>query len=175
VLQQVELRQKQLVDYRPIVGDAVLAEIEELAASLKGAWIVHVNATPFGGGVAEMLPTLVPLMRDVGLEAEWQVVAGEDEFFNVTKACHNGLQGMEVPFTEEMKTVWRRYNEMNAARFEGEYDFVVVHDPQPAGLLHYHGRKTGEHWAWRCHIDTSHPNPAYWDFFATYITEVSSQ
>jgi len=171
VLQQVELRQKQLVDYRPIVGDAVLAEIEELAASLKGAWIVHVNATPFGGGVAEMLPTLVPLMRDVGLEAEWQVVAGEDEFFNVTKACHNGLQGMEVPFTEEMKTVWRRYNEMNAARFEGEYDFVVVHDPQPAGLLHYHGRKTGEHWAWRCHIDTSHPNPAYWDFFAPYITE----
>ena len=171
MLQQVELRQKQLVDYRPIVGDAVLAEIEELAASLKGAWIVHVNATPFGGGVAEMLPTLVPLMRDVGLEAEWQVVAGEDEFFNVTKACHNGLQGMEVPFTEEMKTVWRRYNEMNAARFEGEYDFVVVHDPQPAGLLHYHGRKTGEHWAWRCHIDTSHPNPAYWDFFAPHITE----
>ena len=170
MLQRVTLEQeKRLDDYRPIVGDEVIAEIEELAAPLKGARVVHVNATAFGGGVAEMLVTLAPLMRDVGLEAEWQVIEGEDEFFNVTKACHNGLQGMDIPFTEEMKAIWRRYNEMNARRFEGEYDFVVVHDPQPAGMLHYHGRGGGKHWAWRCHIDTSHPNPAYWDFFAPYI------
>jgi trehalose synthase len=108
-------------------------------------------------------------MRDVGLDAEWQVIAGEDEFFNVTKASHNGLQGMDIPFTEEMKAIWRRYNEMNAQKFEGKYDFVVVHDPQPAGMLHYHGRGGGKHWAWRCHIDSSHPNPAYWDFYAPYI------
>jgi trehalose synthase len=171
MLQQVETEQKQLADYRPIVGDKVIAEIEELAASLKGARVVHVNATAFGGGVAEMLVTLVPLMRDVGLDAGWQVIEGEDEFFSVTKACHNGLQGMDIPLTEEMKDVWRRYNEMNAARFEGEYDFVVVHDPQPAGMLHYHGHEGGKHWAWRCHIDSSHPNPVYWDFFAPYISE----
>nr|HID14542.1 glycosyltransferase [Anaerolineae bacterium] len=171
MLQRVELKQKYLADYCPIVGDDVIAEIRALAEPLRGARVVHVNATAFGGGVAEMLPTLVPLMCDVGLDAEWQVIEGEDEFFNVTKACHNGLQGMDIPFTEEMKAVWRRYNEMNAARFEGEYDFVVVHDPQPAGLLRYHGRKAGEHWAWRSHIDTSHPNPAYWDFFAPYIAE----
>ena len=171
MLQQVELGRKALDDYRPIVGDEVIVEIEELAASLEGARVVHVNATAFGGGVAEMLVTLVPLMRDVGLDAGWQVIEGEDEFFNVTKACHNGLQGMDIPLTEEMKGVWRRYNEMNAARFEGEYDFVVVHDPQPAGLLHYHGVGDGKHWAWRCHIDTSHPNPVYWDFFAPYISE----
>jgi trehalose synthase len=170
VLQRVTLEQeKRLDDYRAIVGDEVIAEIEGLAAPLKGARVVHVNATAFGGGVAEMLVTLTPLMRDVGLEAEWQVIAGEDEFFNVTKACHNGLQGMDIPFTEEMKIIWRRYNEMNAKQFEGEYDFVVVHDPQPAGMLHYHGRGGGKHWAWRCHIDTSHPNPVYWDFFAPYI------
>jgi len=171
MLQRVELEQKRLADYHPIVGEEVIAEIRALAEPLRGARVVHVNATAFGGGVAEMLVTLVPLMRDVGLEAEWQVIAGEDEFFNVTKACHNGLQGMDVPFSGEMKAIWRHYNKMNAARFEGEYDFVVVHDPQPAGLLHYHGRKAGEHWAWRCHIDTSHPNPAYWDFFAPYVTE----
>jgi len=170
MLQRVELEQKRLADYRPIVGDAGLAEIRALAEPLQGARVVHVNATAFGGGVAEMLVTLVPLMRDVGLDAEWQVIEGEDEFFNVTKACHNGLQGMDIPFTEEMKTVWQRYNEVNAAMFEGQYDFVVVHDPQPAGLLHYHGRERGKHWAWRCHIDTSHPNPAYWDFFAPYIS-----
>ncbi|RLC96197.1 MAG: glycosyl transferase family 1 [Chloroflexi bacterium] len=171
MLQQVELGQKSLADYRPIVGDETIAEIKELAAPLQGARVVHVNATPFGGGVAEMLITLAPLMRDVGLEAEWQVIKGEDEFFNVTKACHNGLQGMDIPFTDDMQAIWRRYNEMNAARFEGEYDFVVIHDPQPAGMLHYHGRERAKHWAWRCHIDTSHPNPAYWDFFAPYIGE----
>jgi trehalose synthase len=170
MLQQVELGHKALDDYRPIVGDEAMAEIEELAAPLKGARVVHVNATAFGGGVAEMLVTLVPLMRDVGLDAGWQVIEGEDEFFSVTKACHNGLQGMDIPLTEEMKDIWRRYNEMNAARFEGEYDFVIVHDPQPAGLLHYHGREGGKHWAWRCHIDSSHPNPVYWDFFAPYIS-----
>ena len=171
MLQQAEVERKQLADYRSIVGEEVIAEIRALAKPLQGARVVHVNATPFGGGVAEMLVTLVPLMRDVGLDTGWQVIEGEDEFFNVTKACHNGLQGMDIPFTEEMKAVWRRYNEMNAAKFEGEYDFVVVHDPQPAGLLHYHGRGAGKHWAWRCHIDTSHPNPAYWDFFAPYIGE----
>jgi len=171
MLQQVKVERKRLADYRPIVGDEVIAEIERLAAPLKGARVVHVNATAFGGGVAEMLQILVPLMRDVGLEAEWQVIEGEDEFFNVTKACHNGLQGMDISFTEEMKGIWRRYNEVNAGRFEGEYDFVVIHDPQPAGMLHYHGCEGGEHWAWRCHIDTSHPTPAYWDFFAPYIAE----
>jgi len=155
MLQRVELEQKRLADYLPVVGEEVIEEIRSLAEPLRGARVVHVNATAFGGGVAEMLQTLVPLMCDVGLDAEWQVIEGEDEFFNVTKACHNGLQGMDIPFTEEMKAVWRRYNEMNAARFEGEYDFVVIHDPQPAGLLHYHGRKGGKHWAWRCHIDTS--------------------
>jgi len=160
VLQQVELEPKQLSDYRPIVGDEVIAEIEKLAAPLKGARVVHVNATAFGGGVAEMLVTLVPLMRDVGLDARWQIIEGEDEFFNVTKACHNGLQGMDISLTKEMREIWQRYNEMNAAKFEGEYDFVIVHDPQPAGLLRYHGREAGKHWAWRCHIDTSHPNPA---------------
>ncbi|HIE39357.1 MAG TPA: glycosyltransferase, partial [Anaerolineae bacterium] len=171
MLQRVEAERKRLADYRPIVGEEVIAEIERLADPLRGARVMHVNATPFGGGVAEILQTLVPLMRDVGLDAGWQVIEGADEFFNVTKACHNGLQGMDIPFTAEMKDIWRRYNELNAVRFEGEYDFVVVHDPQPAGLLHYHGRERSRHWIWRCHIDTSHPNPVYWDFFAPYISE----
>jgi len=171
MLQQVEVERKQLADYAPIVGSEVIEEICSLAEPLRGARVVHVNATAFGGGVAEMLLTLVPLMRDVGLDAEWQVIEGEDEFFRVTKACHNGLQGMDIPFTEEMKAIWRRYNEMNAGKFEGEYDFIVIHDPQPAGMLHYHGPTGGKHWVWRCHIDTSHPNPAYWEFFAPYISE----
>jgi len=169
VLEQIELESKQLSDYRPVVGDEAIDEIQELARPLKGARVVHINATAFGGGVAEILNTLVPLMRDAGLDAEWQVIKGADEFFNVTKACHNGLQGMDIPFTEEMKGVWRRYNEMNAGKFEGQYDFVIVHDPQPAGLRHYYDDGEDMHWIWRCHIDTSEPNPDYWDFFAPYI------
>jgi trehalose synthase len=160
-----------LIDYRPIVGDEVITQIRTIAERSQGARVAHINATAFGGGVAEILYTLVPLMRDVGLEAEWQVIEGTDEFFNVTKACHNGLQGMDIPFTDEMKAVWQRYNELNARRFEGEYDFVIAHDPQPAGLLRYHGQTGSNHWIWRCHIDTSHPNPAYWDFYAPFIAE----
>ncbi len=169
MLDQVPLGAKRLSDYRPIVGDEVVEEIRELAQPLQGARVVHINATAYGGGVAEILATLVPLMRDVGLDAEWQVIQGGDDFFSVTKASHNGLQGMELPLTEEMKAIWRRYSEANAAQFEGEYDFVIVHDPQPAGLLVFHGRTGGRHWIWRCHIDTSSPNPEYWDFYAPFI------
>ncbi|MEA3459371.1 MAG: glycosyl transferase family 1, partial [Chloroflexota bacterium] len=169
MLRKVELKRKSLNDYLPIVGDEAIAEIRELAEGLQGAKVVHINATAFGGGVAEILSTLVPLMRDAGLDAEWQVIYGEDEFFNVTKAFHNGLQGMDLELTEEMKAIWQRYNRVNAERFEGEYDYVVIHDPQPAGMLHYHGKSGGKHWAWRCHIDTSHPNMNYWRFIAPYI------
>jgi trehalose synthase len=171
MLEKVELEEKQLDDYRSVVGDDVIAGIEELAEPLRDARVVHINATAYGGGVAEMLQTLVPLMRDAGLDAEWQVIEGADEFFNVTKAAHNGLQGMDVELSDEMKGIWKQYNEMNADKFEGEYDFVVIHDPQPAGMLHYRQADGDEHWTWRCHIDTSHPNPAYWDFFAPYINE----
>ncbi|HIQ06108.1 MAG TPA: glycosyltransferase [Anaerolineae bacterium] len=170
MLQQVEIAPKSLDDYRSIVGDQVIEEIKTLADPLQGTRVLHVNATAFGGGVAEILSTLVPLMRDVGLDAEWQVIEGADEFFQVTKAMHNGLQGMDIPFTEEMRAIWQKYNEANARKFEGNYDLVVVHDPQPAGLLHYTGGAGSRHWAWRCHIDTSHPNPAFWDFLASYIT-----
>ncbi len=169
MLEQVALGAKKLADYEPIVGSDVTQEILQIAEQVKDARVVHINATAFGGGVAEILVALVPLMRDVGLHAEWQVIEGTDEFFNVTKASHNGLQGMALDFSAEMKEIWKNYNKKNAQLFEGEYDFIVVHDPQPAGLLHFHGREGGKHWIWRCHIDTSHPNPEFWDFYTPYI------
>ncbi len=171
MLKKVELRAaKHLDDYLPIVGDDVIQRIRDLASPLRGARVLNINSTAFGGGVAEILQTLVPLMRDVGINAEWQVIDGTDEFFNITKVMHNGLQGMDIPFTEAMKSTWQRYNEMNAARLEGDYDFIVVHDPQPAGLLHFASGAHGKNWIWRCHIDTSHPNMNYWSFLAPYIS-----
>jgi len=171
MIQQVQLDSKSLEDYSAIIGEPRVQEILDLAETLKGARVVHINSTAFGGGVAEILQPLVPLMRDVGLNADWQVIEAQDEFWNVTKASHNGLQGMELEFSEEMKDIWRRYNLKFAESFEGEYDFVVVHDPQPAGLLHFHGREGGKHWLWRCHIDTSDPNPDYWNFYVPFINE----
>lgn len=169
MLQRVEVRKKSLDAYRGIVADSLLSDIRELASELQGARVVHINATAFGGGVAEMLQSLIPLMRDVGLEAQWQVIAGEEEFFNVTKAFHNGLQGMDLPLSDDMKGIWQRYNRKNAQALEGEYDFVVVHDPQPAGLRHFHGEGGARHWIWRSHIDTSHPSPAYWQFMVPFL------
>ncbi|MFN2154238.1 MAG: glycosyl transferase family 1, partial [Anaerolineae bacterium] len=127
MLQQVSVERKRLDDYAPVVGEEIIADLRQMADPLQDAHIVHINATPYGGGVAEMLETLVPLMRDVGLDAEWQVIEGEDEFFEVTKACHNGLQGMDLAFTREMKEIWQRYNERNASQLEGSYDLIVVH------------------------------------------------
>lgn len=170
MLQKVEFRQKSLDDYRPIVGHEKIDEIRGLADKLKGARVLHVNATAFGGGVSEILYSLVPLMRDVGLDAEWRVIKGETEFFKVTKTFHNALQGMNLALTEEMKEIYNRYNQLNAEAFRGEYDFVVIHDPQPAALKHYLARPFGK-WIWRCHIDTSTPHRAVWDFLRSYLEE----
>ncbi len=171
MLQTVEVQPKNLRDYESVVGADVIEQIREAARPLKGARVVHINATSYGGGVAEILQTLVPLMNDVGLKAEWQVIVGENEFFVVTKSFHNALQGHSIELTDDVKDIFLRNNETNAKLFEGEYDYVIVHDPQPAALLHYHGREGGKNWIWRCHIDTSTPYLPVRDFLKPYLLE----
>ena len=141
MLEIVKTEGKSLNDYIDIIGKEEIESIRKLALSLKGKKVVHINATSFGGGVAEILSALVPLMKDVGIEAEWQVIKASDDFFNVTKAIHNGLQGMDVLFTKEMKEVFLKNNQLNEKLFEGEYDFVVIHDPQPVAILNYRQEK----------------------------------
>jgi trehalose synthase len=158
VLQPVALASKSLADYTHIVGRPLVEEIRELAEPLQGRRVVHLSATAFGGGVSEILYTLVPLMRDVGLEVEWQVIYGREEFFNATKLMHNALQGAPEDLTDEQWDTWRRYNEMNARELVGGWDVVLVHDPQPAALYHLVPEKS-HGWVWRCHIDMSSPNP----------------
>ena len=135
VLQAVALAHKSLADYTHIVGRPLVEEIRELAEPLKGRRVVHLSATAFGGGVSEILYTLVPLMRDVGLEVEWQVIYGREEFFNATKIMHNALQGNPQDLTEEQWATWSQYNEMNARELSRGWDVCIVHDPQPAALL----------------------------------------
>lgn len=159
--------------YRPLVGDEVLEEIRTLAQPLHARRVVHVNATSFGGGVAELLASLVPLMADVGLEAEWRLMHASDEFFGVTKALHNGLQGMPVEWTPDMFDLWRHYNAATARDFRKDYDFTVVHDPQPAGLLAellaQRGERPPGRWVWRCHIDLTNAQPELWGLLRPFV------
>jgi trehalose synthase len=135
---------------------------------LAGLRVVHVSATAFGGGVSELLYTLVPLMRDIGLECEWQVIYGREEFFNVTKLLHNALQGAPQDLTPEQWDIWERYGEMNARELAGGWDICVVHDPQPAAMHALVPEKSAG-WVWRCHIDLSTPNPRAMDRLLPYI------
>jgi trehalose synthase len=164
----VQVKELSLSDYGKIVGRSEIDEIRRLAEKLVGKSIVHVNSTSFGGGVAEILHRLVPLMNDVGLNAEWKVIKGGKDFFDVTKAFHNALQGKETALTEVMKKVYLQYNELNANLLELDYDYVVVHDPQPLAVLNYCDNKKGK-WIWRCHIDLSKPNRAYWRFLEPFF------
>jgi trehalose synthase len=170
VLQPVATGHKSLADYTHICGRELIEEIRELAEPLKGKRVVHVSATAFGGGVSEILYTLVPLMRDVGLDCEWQVIYGREEFFNATKLMHNALQGHPQDLDEEQWKTWEQYNEMNARELSGGWDVCLVHDPQPAGLYRLVPEKA-KGWVWRCHIDLSTPNSATIDRLLPYIAD----
>ncbi|HEY8491818.1 MAG TPA: glycosyltransferase [Dehalococcoidia bacterium] len=170
----VPITPKTLDSYRPVVGDERIDEILALAAPLRDARVLHVNATAFGGGVAEILATLTPLMQDVGLAADWQVIRGAEEFFHVTKAMHNSLQGMFIEWTPSMREIWLRYNQINADLFDEDYDFVVIHDPQPAAILGLKAQATGRphgRWVWRCHIDLTEAQPDIWDIVRPYVSQ----
>ncbi len=157
MLQEVALGHKSLADYTHIAGRGLIERIRELAEPLKGKRILHVSATAFGGGVSEILYALVPLMRDAGLDAHWHVILGREEFFNVTKLMHNSLQGDPESISDQQWEVFEAYNVMNAQDLDGDWDVIVVHDPQPAGLM-LNAPEKARRWIWRCHIDLSTPN-----------------
>ncbi|MEA2272444.1 MAG: trehalose synthase, partial [Solirubrobacteraceae bacterium] len=170
MLQPVAVGSKNLADYTHICGRPLIEEIRELAKPLAGMRIIHVSATAFGGGVSEILYTLVPLMSDVGLDCEWQVIYGREEFFNATKLMHNALQGSPTDLTEEQWQTWHDYNEMNARELSGAWDVALIHDPQPAALQRLVPEKA-KHWLWRCHIDVSTPNPATMARLLPYVQD----
>lgn len=158
-----------LNDYIPIVGQDVIDQLHRLAARLTKRRFVHINSTRTGGGVAEILSRAVPLLNQLGLETNWEVIIGDPEFFEITKAMHNGLQGDRVRFTLRMMEHYREINRENAKRFTWEADFVLVHDPQPAALIE-DLRDRAAKWVWRCHIDASRPQRHVWKFLRDYVT-----
>jgi len=167
-LQRVNVGSKALADYVSITGRTLTDQVQALAEPLAGKRVLHLSATAFGGGVAEILYTLVPLMQDAGLETEWRVIHGQNEFFDVTKTIHNALQGNPQGLADTQREIFRTYNRTNAEALEGDFDFVIVHDAQPAGMIE-HARDVGEHWIWRCHIDLSTPNMEVLDFLRPWL------
>ena len=163
MLPLVNVGHKALGDYATLVSRGLMNEIQRLAEPLQGKRVVHVSATAFGGGVAEINYTLVPLMADAGLDVEWRIIHGEDEFFNVTKAIHNGLQGASRTLSAEEQAIFARFNAENAAEFsESDYDYVIIHDPQPVAMIDSFPERRAK-WIWRGHIDFSTPNQQVFD------------
>jgi trehalose synthase len=157
-----------LDDYAALLGQGEIDELRVLAKPLRGRSIEMINSTAVGGGVAEILNRLLPLAEELELNMRWEVMTGGDDFYGVTKAFHNALHG--APYHADPKDfeVFLACNEQNRARLPLDAEFMIIHDPQPAALID--GRqKNGNHWAWRCHIDLSHPNRAVWDFLDKFV------
>jgi trehalose synthase len=159
MLPLVNVGHKSLADYASITSRGLMDEIRRLAEPLEGKRVLELSATAFGGGVAEIQYTLVPLMQDAGLDVEWRIIHGAEEFFEVTKTIHNALQGNPAGLDEQQRACFTRYQELNAREIDGSaYDFVVVHDPQPIGVIDYAPGEGSAKWIWRGHIDFSTPN-----------------
>jgi trehalose synthase len=158
-----------LAAYRE-TADGLLDELQRMAASLRGVRICHINSSASGGGVAEILAREVPLLQALGLHVDWQVIRADQEFFTITKSFHNALHGGRFHLTDEMATIYLDHCRASAEELVGEYDVFVVHDPQPAALCRSR-RRRGEHWVWRCHVDSSAPDPEAWRFLRPLVED----
>ncbi len=159
-----------LSEYIPIVGEGVVQELTVLGARLAGKKVVNVNSTRSGGGVAEILQRLIPLLGEVGIDAQWEVVEGTQDFFALTKHLHNALHGTPHVFTAEDQGVFDLTTTSNLERLNLNGDIMFIHDPQPAGLVRNRAAIGGK-WIWRCHIDLSAPAPGAWEFIEPMVRQ----
>jgi trehalose synthase len=159
-----------LEDYRNIIGQGQVDALRFLARELKGKTMKMVNSTSVGGGVAEMLNRLVPLLSELEVPAHWDVITGGNDFFEVTKAFHNALHGTSYELTKAAQEIFLMYNEQNRERLKFVEDMVVIHDPQPLALVRSRETSPG-HWVWRCHIDLSSPDAHVWEFLRPFVEQ----
>jgi trehalose synthase len=169
---EIRAMRRRLDDYRKIVGDETISSIYRKAGKLYGKHILHINSTSQGGGVAEMLQTLVPLMNDIGLDAGWRILHGNPDFFTITKKFHNALQGEPLNFTDIKKELYIQANEMFSIYTHIDHDCVIVHDPQPLPLIDFYHKR--QPWIWRCHIDLSDPELQLWNYLKNFLLKYNT-
>ena len=156
-----------LNDYREIVGDKTISNIYKKARGLYGRSMIHLNSTYMGGGVAEILNSLIPLFNEIGIDAGWRIIRGNPDLFNITKKFHNALQGDKINLSEIKKKLYVQTSEDFSVYTHLDHDCVIIHDPQPLPLINFYRKK--QPWIWRCHIDISHPNKQLWEFLKGFI------
>ena len=159
-----------LQEYEDIVGQETMEELRVVADHVRHRRLQNINSTPVGGGVAEILTRMIPLLRELGVDATWDVIKGDQAFFDVTKAFHNALHGKPDPITPEMFEVYRATTESNLREMNFTGDVIILHDPQPAGLIQ-RKQDIGRRWVWRCHIDVSSPDARVWEFLRPYVEQ----
>ncbi|HEX76970.1 MAG TPA: glycosyltransferase [Dehalococcoidia bacterium] len=172
MLQKVSLGVRKCDRYRLIMSKDSIDQVEALARELRGLRLCYINSTPFGGGVAELLVSYIPLLRGLGLHADWQIIRGDRDFFTITKALHNALQGKPYPEigSASTRSEYLRHNLANARELDINYDVFVVNDPQPLALRRYAPENKAK-WIWRCHVDSSEPDEEVWQFLRPFVEE----
>jgi trehalose synthase len=158
---------RSLEEYRDIVGEEVISSIYRKARTLYGMKVLQINSTYYGGGVAEILNTFVPLMNDAGVEADWRILRGTPDFFDITKKFHNALQGDPINLTQIKKKLYSQASADFSSYCRIDHNCVIIHDPQPLPLIKYYRKR--QPWIWRCHVDLSGPNTKLWEFLKSFI------
>lgn len=162
-----------LQKYAPVVGEDVIEHLRQLSRPLTGMNIVHLNSTKIGGGVAEILHKMVPLMNELGLNTSWEIIEGEQDFYQCTKGFHNALQGNPINISENLLQVYEKTNAQTAENLNSKLmnsDLVIIHDPQPAALIRSFTERKGK-WVWRCHIDVSKPHRPVWKYLREFVRQ----
>ena len=157
-------------NYRMLMSDELSEELTTLAHELRDVRICHLNSTAFGGGVAELLSRYLPMLQALGVSADWRLIHGQTEFFTVTKAFHNALQGGHYALGDQEQRLYLDVNKQSAEALDNGYDVYIVHDPQPAAIRHFAGSRNAK-WIWRCHIDSSSPDEQVNGFLRPYLEE----
>jgi trehalose synthase len=163
----------ELKEYQPIVGQGVVDELSFLAGKLVGKTIENINSTAVGGGVAEILTRMIPLLRELGVDARWEVIKGNEKFFSITKKMHNALHGIDEKISQEEYNFFLEVNIQNAREIDLYGDVIFIHDPQPIALIEKK-KDLGKKWLWRCHIDFTKPQREVKDFLKSWIERYDS-
>jgi trehalose synthase len=158
---------RSLDDYKEIVGDKTISDIYKKARTLYAKHVLHINSTFQGGGVAEILSSLIPLFNDIGVDTGWRILHGSADFFTITKKFHNALQGDKINFSEMKKQLYLQTNEYFSVYTHIDHDCVIIHDPQPLPLIKFYKKR--QPWIWRCHLDLSSPHKELWNFLKRFV------